>query len=87
MCKKPRANRYLNTAKTGTDQEDPQTMGKTANHLTEADHTEAQAEAPHTDSQGHLITTERTGGALHHKYTRLATFYSQLQNLMKQKAN
>ena len=71
----------------GTGQEDPQTTGTTANHVTEADHTEAQAEAPHAGSQGHLIATEGTGEALHLMYTRLATFYLQLLNLMKQKAN
>ena len=68
-------------------QEDPQTTGTTANHITEADHIGAQAEAPHTGSQGHLITTEGTGESLYHTYTTLAIFYSQLINLMKQKAN
>ena len=55
----------------------------TANQLTEADHTGAQAEAPHAGSQGHLIATEGTGEPPHHTYTMLATFYSQLQYLMK----
>ena len=54
---------------------------------TEADLTGAQAEAHHAGSQGHVTATEGTGEALHHTYTRLAIFYVQLQNLMKQKAN
>ena len=86
LCKKPRTSRF----KCSQSRDRPRrstTAGTTANHLTEADHTGAQAEAPHAGSKGHLITTAGTGEAPHHAYIRLATFHSQLQNIIKQKAN
>ena len=74
LCvKSPRTHRY-NHSQSRQRHRRSTYHRKNSNHLTEADHTGAQAEAPHAGSQGHPITTEGTGDALHHTHTRLATF-------------